>query len=458
MRVRSFGLLFLLALMTSCAEVSDDIQMPIKGVTINATTHSTRTTFDGESTIWSEDDKLQVAIGADSETPRVEEFVYDSSLANTFVNDQIVLTPNTLYNAYALYYAQDVLPEESDMTATVMVGAATQQQTAESSSHIAPLDPLFGKAEGVSYDNIGVEMMHTAVVLKIDIANTTDETIAGIRSLTISAPEGICLSGNRKIDFATLSTSALDDSSGSNIVTVNVESSGAIAAGETFTVWAATAPFAIEDAELNFALTTTDDKTLLYTKTFDGECIFRPGYIMETTIAPTLLAESLTLRWGYLDGYVEPNWPNDDKQANSSGVQDSRTEFTLDGYHLVVVSDCTFEYRSTTSCIRFDGISLDDNVHIHLPMIPNYKLSHVSSHIRYNSSAPRPVSIGIVSSDDTSFEKISKKTNSATNDYDLTGMTSSEYQYSICIEYSANNSSTTLLDLTGIELTYVLDK
>ena len=236
MRGRFFGVFFLLALMTSCAEVSDDIQMPIKGVTINATTHSTRTMFDGESTIWSEDDKLQVAIGADSETPRVEEFVYDSSLANTFVNDQIALTPNTLYNAYALYSAQDVLPDVSDMTATVMVGAATQQQTAESTSHIAPLDPLFGKAEGVPYNNIGVEMMHTAVVLKIDIANTTDETIAGISSLTITAPEGICLSGNRKIDFATLSTSALDDSSGSNILTVNIESSGAIAVGETFTV------------------------------------------------------------------------------------------------------------------------------------------------------------------------------------------------------------------------------
>ena len=460
---RLFVAFLLLTLIVACEKTQNDIETQIKGVSIIAMNESTRTSFNGESTEWSEGDVLQVMIGEVGDILSVEDFSLKASLGNTFVNEELVLNPNATYNAYAIYSSCEIEQDVANATAVVAVGASIQEQQAQSASHIASYDPLYGKSDATFCDNICMTMKHTAVVLKINVKNTTGEVINGIKTLKITAPESVNLYGKYQLDFSTLSTS-LADSSGSNTVIVNIDSSGEIDANEEFTVWAATAPFMMqEDTSLDFEITTTEDKVLEFSKSFTNETKFLAGCIMETSITPMPRVEQFVLKWGYLSGYTTPiNMPSS-SYNDIENVVNSVTQFPIGEHYIVIDSDCKFAYLpasgSGSGYIRFSGISQTKEAYIRLPMIPNYRLSNVKSYITETSAeANRSIKISIEAHAQNSFIPIAKTTNEVCNEYNLIDKTSSEYQYSMRIFYSANNNRSANCDLTGIELTYVLDE
>ena len=458
MRKRQFLALVLCALTVACEKDSMNTQNLIKGVSIKAETDLTRTTFDGEHSLWCEGDKLQVAIGVADREFSLAEFTCQTAEENYFFNETLTLDPDLTYNVYALHSKQNIQPNANSKTATVKVGSPTQQQVGASASHIALYDPLYGKMEGALYNNINVAMNHTAVALQINIENTLDEAISGIESLHIVAPSGVNLSGSRSIDFRQFTTSAVAGSNDSNELAINISSSGAIAKNETFTVWAAATPFTMEaGSTLNFRVTTTDDKVLVFSKTFTSQTKFSAGSIMQTTIAPVPSVQQITLQWGYLDRYTRPEGMPETTAGEISRVRNTIKQFYVGGYPITIDTECKFAYIPASGCIRFSEVSKDNVVYIDLPKISNYKLVGVKTHITQNSAtAGRPIKVDIISADDANFQIDEMNTSRVTNSYDLSEKTSSQYQYSIYI-YGTNTTGYNF-DLTGIDLIYVLDR
>ena len=426
-----------------------------RGVTIKALTTHTRTSFDGVSSTWDADDKLQVTIGAAGESLSVHEFTNSDPTNGLFANADLTLDNTKTYDLYVLYSAHGDAPS-TDGSATVAIGAQTQEQEGTTATHIAALDPLYGSAAGVQSNNIAVGMNHSATVLRITIENTTGAEIEGIKSLTITTPDNTALHGQGTIDFATGTIAMSGDDA--NSITVNIQNSGSVAAsgdGSSFTVWAAAAPFTMaEGSSMHFTLTTADDKVLEYEKLFEAETSFSAGVIMSTTIAPAPRPEQIVIQWGYLDGYTAPvgmpSCETDvDNMVNEIGITNG--SYPTEHGNITIDSAVKFAYVSLSNIIRFKDVTATDNAYICLPVIPDYKLTQVITSIPSNLVGKRAnLRIAI----DPAASTSAKNTNVQNATFNLTD-TSSDQQYKIRI-YSTNTTKTSY-DLTGIQLTYVLE-
>lgn len=460
MNYKSILSILLQVMIVSCTTQPEEITLMTKGVKIHAHAAHTRTSFDGNRSTWSSGDRLKVAIGATNEDLLIEEFTLYDAEAGVFENTQLTLNQNLNYNVYALYSAQGVSPTTSTKSATVQIGASSQTQNGTSTSHIAPLDPLFGKAEGVRANAIGMQMNHSAVVLRINVKNDTSSTISGIKSVQIMAPAGVSLSGERIIDLTAEPREAISGDSGTNSLTIDINSSGSISNGSTFTVWAAAAPFALEaGSTLKFVVTTTDDKVLEHSKSFAEAMAFEAGSIMQTTITPTPQAEQIVLKWGYLEGYTQPvgipecetdnlSDISSNSDVNKNGVL-SET-YPISHWQIRIDGDVKHAYVSKLNCIRFRDITDEQTANIYFPAIDGYRLSKVVADIRTAKSNKLCVGIRpeIASLND-------KNTQNESTTYELTTSSVGE-QYSLYI-YSTDSGKLSY-DLTGIELTYTLEK
>lgn len=448
--------LSLLMLATLLACNNDHEATLTNGVTIKAT-QQTRTSFDGTQSAWSAGDKLQVAIGATGATLTTHEFVNDDPSAGLFTNNELTLDNTLTYDLYALYSAQNTTPDNG--SAEVLIGAAAQQQTGDSAAHIAALDPLYGSAMGVQANNIAIGMNHAAVVLRIEVKNTTEEEIAGIKSVQITAPEGVQLYGTGTIDFANEKVAMGSD--GANSITINIQDSGAISAGSAFTVWAATAPFEMAaNSVMRFTVTTSDDKVLEYKKSFSAAISFESGMIMSTSIAPEPRPEQILIKWGYLDGYTAPEgMPSCESDALSAKPSESLVNqngvtsgsYSTEYGNITIESAVKYAYVSRSGFIRFRDITSTDNAYINLPIIPGYKLTQVISSIPDNLVDKRTTLRVAI---DPAASTTAKNTTVQNATFNLEN-TSSDQQYKIRI-YSTNETLTSY-DLTGIQLTYVLE-
>lgn len=430
-----------------------------KGVTIKASTSQTRTSFDGSISAWDANDKLQVTIGATGEAPSLHEFTNSDPSNGLFTNADLTLDNTLTYDIFALYSTQGELPDVTNRNAAVAIGAAVQEQTGASAAHIAALDPLYGSTAGAQSNNIAVNMKHSATVLRITIKNTTGAEIAGVKSLKISAADDIQLHGTGTIDFAANEVTMGSD--GSNAITINIQDSGVIAADGEFTIWAAAAPFTMaENSAMHFTMTTTDDKVLEHKKVFAASTDFEAGVIMSTTIAPEPRPEQIVIQWGYLDGYTAPvgmpSCETDIFSESSSNSTVNQIGITSGSYpteygHITIESAVKYAYVSRSGFIRFRDITSTDNAYINLPIIPGYKLTQVISRIPDNLVDKRTtLRIAI----DPAASTTAKTTGTQNATFNLVG-TSSDQQYKIRI-YSTNETLTSY-DLTGIQLTYVLE-
>ena len=429
-----------------------------KGVTIKASTSQTRTSFDGSISAWDANDKLQVAIGATGEAPSLHEFTNSDPSNGLFTNADLTLDNTLTYDIFALYSTQGELPDVTNRNAAVAIGAAVQEQTGASAAHIAALDPLYGSTAGAQSNNIAVNMKHSATVLRITIKNTTGAEIAGVKSLKISAADDIQLHGTGTIDFAANGVTMGSD--GSNAITINIQNAGPIAADGEFTIWAAAAPFTMaENSAMHFTLTTSDDKVLEYKKEFAASTDFEAGVIMSTTIAPEPRPEQIVIQWGYLDGYTAPvGMPSCETDAISAKPSESpvNNNGVTSGIYLTeygnieIDSDVKYAYVIASKCIRFRDLTNEKSANIKLPIIDGYKLTQVATTVGsgHDKGKRSNISIKIMPSE------LDAETPSGTDIFNLEDTNSSQ-QYTIVISNSM--SSLTPCDITGIQLTYVLE-
>ena len=429
-----------------------------KGVTIKASTSQTRTSFDGSISAWDANDKLQVAIGATGEAPSLHEFTNSDPSNGLFTNADLTLDNTLTYDIFALYSTQGELPDVTNRNAAVAIGAAVQEQTGASAAHIAALDPLYGSTAGAQSNNIAVNMKHSATVLRITIKNTTGAEIAGVKSLKISTADDIQLHGTGTIDFADNEVTMGSD--GSNSITINIQNSGPIAADGEFTAWAAAAPFTMaENSAMHFTLTTADDKVLEYKKEFAASTDFEAGVIMSTTIAPEPRPEQIVIRWGYLDGYTAPEgMPSCESDAISAKPSESPVNnngvtsgiYPTEYGNIEIDSDVKYAYVIASKCIRFRDLTNEKYANIKLPIIDGYKLTQVATTVGsgHNEGKRSNIRISIIPSELNAIKP------SGTNIFELDN-TDSSHQYTIVISNSM--SSLTPCDITGIQLTYVLE-
>lgn len=425
-----------------------------KGVTIKAITSHTRTSFDGSISTWDTNDKLQVAIGTTGEALALHEFTNSDPANGLFTNADLTLNNTLTYDLFALYSAHGELPDTDSRSATVAVGAAVQEQMSTYTTHIAALNPLFGSVTGAQSNNIAVNMKHTATVLRITIKNTTGAEIAGIKSLKISVADDIQLHGTGTIDFATREVTMGSD--GSNSITINIQDSGVIAADGEFTIWAAAAPFTMAaNSAMQFTLTTTDDKVLEYKKEFAASTEFKAGVIMSTTIAPEPRPEQIVIKWGYLDGYTAPvGMPSceTDPQSKSEVNKNGATSgvYPTQYGNIEIDSDVKYAYVILSKCLRFRDLTNEKSANIKLPIIDGYKLTQVATTVGsgHNEGKRSNISIKIMPSE------LDAEIPSGTDIFELDNTDSSQ-QYTIVISNSM--SSLTPCDITGIQLTYVLE-
>ena len=429
-----------------------------KGVTIKASTSQTRTSFDGSISAWDANDKLQVAIGATGEAPSLHEFTNSDPSNGLFTNADLTLDNTLTYDIFALYSTQGELPDVTNRNAAVAIGAAVQEQTGASAAHIAALDPLYGSTVGAQSNNIAVNMKHSATVLRITIKNTTGAEIAGVKSLKISVADDIQLHGTGTIDFAANEVTMGSD--GSNAITINIQNSGPIAADGEFTAWAAAAPFTMaENSAMHFTLTTTDDKVLEYKKEFAASTDFEAGVIMSTTIAPEPRPEQIVIQWGYLDGYTAPvgmpSCESDSVNESSSKSPVNKLNVTSGSYpteygNIEIDSDVKFAYVTSIKCIRFRDLTNEKSADIKLPIIDGYKLTQVITNVTDSQVSGQRHNIRLsITPSDLEAEKPSIATT-----FDLENTISTQ-QYSIHI--SNTTEVKTPCDITGIQLTYVLE-
>ena len=443
--------LSLLMLATLLACNNDHEATLTNGVTIKAT-QQTRTSFDGTQSAWSAGDKLQVAIGATGATLTTHEFVNDDPSAGLFTNNELTLDNTLTYDLYALHTAQNTAPDNG--SAEVLIGAAAQQQTGDSAAHIAALNPLYGSAMGVQANNIAIGMNHTAVALRIEVKNTTEEEIAGIKSVQITAPDDVQLYGTGTIDFASKKVAMGSD--GANSITINIQNSGTLDAGSAFTVWAATAPFEMAaNSVMRFTVTTSDDKILEYKKSFSAATSFKSGMIMSTTITPEPRPEQILIKWGYLDGYTAPegmpSCESDIAAENTvNKIGATSGSYPTEYGNIEIDSDVKYAYVIASKCLRFRDLIKGKSADIKLPIIKGYKLTQVIFNVTSNHSGNSREGINVCI---TPSELAETKPRGITI-FDLENTISTQ-QYSIHISNTTDVKKP--CDITGIQLTYILE-
>ena len=284
--IRTFIVLSSVVLNLSCEKQQEyNEQSTLKGLTIKATADtSSRTTFDGEKSKWSIDDKLNIYIsGGGISEPQTKIFTLTNAEQGIFTNDEVNITSGTEYQFHAIYpssYGIDT-PTKS---ATINIGATSQTQVGTSANHIAPLDPLYGNCTSTP-EEVSITMKHTAVAFKLNIDNLTGNPLS-IKKVIITAPTGVAIAGEHSINLETGSitpSSAADATS--NTIELSINEPATIANNASFTAWIASAPFSIaEGGSLLFTVIDSNDNEYDVIKSFVDGHTFSSGNIASTTL------------------------------------------------------------------------------------------------------------------------------------------------------------------------------
>lgn len=458
--IRIFTIASAALLAASCSEPVSDIRndkpqsnTDLRTITLRATHDTpTRTDFDGAATTWVEGDAMSVIFDNGTEQ-QARKFTLTDIAEGMFEGDMASFDPEAAYDIYAVYPYNELKTTASNKNdkASFAIGAARQTQHGASASHVAAYDPLTGSVLAVTSDNISLRMHHTATLIRLELRNATGSAISGIASAKITAPEGTVLAAAHTIDL-TDGTTAIDDTAPSNTIELTVKESDEIAAGETFTLWAAAAPFEITtDQTLNIDITTADGVHYGVVKAFGTEKRFAAGTIMSSTVdlAAQSQTNSVFVDFSSVDFYPE-TFPT---SANAQSTTDTHIfggrEFKFDcpgAYYFNY-----YENDPENSYLMIKDITDSDAAYITLPVIEGYAPTAISLQ-RHESSKTRNFQVSVIDGegnilDNTKALSIVSETNTyepvGTNDHD-------EYR----IRIIRQRGSKLMISISSLAVTY----
>lgn len=377
-----FALSLFVAIFTGCNR-NDDIIAESTRVVLEVSQNTTRVSFDGEKSAWEDGDCLSVVVDG---LEGVYTFNYDAATESKFVCDNLTM-PAEQSDVYAFYGVEDEGVNVEDKTAMVNLGAAAQTQNVQTpAAHIAEYDVLYGKAASADRNNIQIAMNHTIAAVKINLANSLQDAPT-IKSVTITAPEGVALAGSYVINPSTKEVTLADDAEVVNSVTVTFDEP-VLLGSDGCMAWIATAPFTLAEGDkLVIDITTVDDKVYRCTKQIPADGVaFGAGSIMTTNITiggsnaslvepEPDLPETIEIVIDPEAGITLP-----DKFPTSSKDNVKRGKFEFSGYEFNFDSSVPFYYnasKSSLDVIRFDGITKTKTASILLPRIDGYVLNKV---------------------------------------------------------------------------------
>ena len=371
-----FGLLFFIAISAGCNR--NDTITDSSRVVLEAYQSSSRVSFDGVKSSWEDGDCLNVVVDG---LEGVHLFGYDAATESKFVCDNLVM-PAEQCDVYAYYGVESADINLADKTAVATLGAAEQMQNIQTPmAHIAEYDVLYGKADSADSRNIQIAMNHTIAAVKINLDSSLQDVVT-IKSITVTAPEGVVLAGNYVINPSTDEITLADNVKVANSINLTFEEPILLGA-DGYVAWLATAPFALAEGEsLVIDIATADDEIYRCTKQMPTEgASFNAGRIMTTDITlggnATLVEPEVPALPATVEIEVDPtkegifvDFPTEKSKTNSGS-------FMLAGYEFVFDSPAKF-YLTDNGRIRFDsGITSTKKAMIKLPVIPNYKLTKV---------------------------------------------------------------------------------
>ncbi len=386
MRTNLLFIFMVLTVIFSGCNRNDDFTTEDNSVTLKALHEvATRVTFDGQKSMWSNGDCLNVVIDGIED---IYTFNYKADSDCDFVCNNLTMPAEQ--NDIVAYYGVDAENiDVTDMCATINLGASFQTQSIELPlAHIAQYDILYGKALQAAKSDIQIAMKHSVAAIKVNITNTLSEE-KSIKSVAITAPETVILAGNYFINPMTDEITLADNFEASNRVTLTFEDDIVLNAEDDIAAWIATAPFALEAGdELTIDITASDDEVYRCVKTIpESGAIFNAGCIMSTTIrlgedaklvktnVPTESerpAEITIIADPTISGVMPSDFPKSTKDKVQNG------DFVLAGYTFGFESPTPF-YLSNNNRIRFEsGITKTNIAMIKLPVIDGYKLTSVT--------------------------------------------------------------------------------
>ncbi|MBQ8778179.1 MAG: fimbrillin family protein [Alistipes sp.] len=318
--IRTFIVLSSVVLNLSCEKQQEyNEQSTLKGLTIKATADaSSRTTFDGESSKWSIDDKLNIYIsGGGISAPQTKIFTITNAEQGIFTNDEVEITSDTEYKFHAIYPATNI--DSETQSASVEIGAASQTQNDTApAAHIAALDPLYGCATATP-EAVSINMNHTAVALKLDLQNDTGNNIT-IKKLLVTAPTGVAIAGTHTVNTETGTiTPSNENGATSRTIELTLNPAVTIANEGKHTVWIATAPFTIEQGgSLLFTAIDTSGNEYDVIRSFVNGHQFKSGSISSTTLNITEQATSKQNKDVTLNFITTGNFDNQATDMNNT--------------------------------------------------------------------------------------------------------------------------------------------
>ncbi|MBR4854973.1 MAG: fimbrillin family protein [Alistipes sp.] len=357
------------ALLLSCNKKIDSPSVTaIKGLTITALHDaSSRTTFDGEKSKWSDGDKMNVLISAsDDSSIGPNEFEITDAENAKFSNSDVVTNAGETYKFYAVYPVCDI---SADKCASIKVGAAEQEQVGTSANHIAALDPLYGYNESTP-EAVSIPMKHTAVVMKLDIKNLTGNANLVVKKVKVKAPTGIAIAGscNLNIESGAISPS----SEGSNVIELDVKDASEIAENGIFTAWVAAAPFTIaRGGSLLFTVVDGDDNVYDVIKSFPDGRNFESGKILSATLEIKEKVSLGALKEVTLDFTKSENLQplSDSKNPKESLTYQSGPYLS----YIYATAKCYYNSKLVLSAME-----TNDYATISLPQLSGYKISEIT--------------------------------------------------------------------------------
>lgn len=388
-KILKYAFVLLAVLAVGCSGETQDVLS--RSVTLYASdAECSRTSFDydaasgGYHTSWSEDDAMRVLIASGGEAKEYLFTLQDAAsgrFACAEVEDATVAV-----DAYGVY--PSTAQVAADLTAIVEVGAAEQSQVAQTSSHVAKYDPLWGGVQSADLDAIRLQMHHTAAVMQFSVKNMTDATV-DVESVKLYAPTPVA--GEYSLNLQSGELTATEN------VSKAIELSFAdcnIAAGEEAKAWVAMSPFVVNAGdELKFVVTTADGKHYSYTKSFAAEVEFPSGKVMSMS-APIVLSEQSQMAESLavvVDLTKASSYPDNFPTAKTLYEAEGATEYELGGEKFKLF---TTQYYSCGKGDKlrfyFNGANgstkpkSTDYALLYLPYYEGYKIAEVNVTIDEN--------------------------------------------------------------------------
>ncbi len=261
---------------------------------ITASCEETKTTNDGNRTIWAEGDEMAAFYSSKGST-KVAKFTYDSN--DSFVGS--IAEPDQPCDWHAVYpYSAGI----TDVTAVPVSIPATSIQIGNNSmKHLAgPEFPLWGKASNVSGEP-DIPMSHVSTVCCFQITNGYSEPIT-ITGITFTAPGTVA--GTFKTDL-TADTFELEAVAPQSSVSLKVKGGNELNKGEEASFYLGMAPFELTGDFTIRVEANCNGKSIYSEKTVTSQMALKSGTINTIPYKfknPTTVKEFVKLTKAPADG------------------------------------------------------------------------------------------------------------------------------------------------------------